>query len=447
MKINIDAIYILRFDEKTNLTILDYEKIERPLDNDFEQLESQFNIEHMDAKKIISFVKNHSKLKILLNKYNYCAVLNESYQGLFIEVNAIEAKYSSNFQNQSNKEDLKKKEKEVLLKDLNDRLQACYLETTYKICEQKRLQKSILAYSHRKVGWSAPSYELNSNFSIELKTNFGYGYVSYFYTKIKYKGLDIIPFSNWIIYERAQLFEIVRYSAKHRPDNESWYEALTYSRDACNLSLTNEIDFVRKYVIDECERMVNGLEDFLVGDKFKFLNYKNISTYVHKEGHNLIEFRGEKLSGALDFIEKIIQFEIITEINDFVKRIERCNLNLQPLLKKELELIETELSLINKKISDLLPFVEELEKRYTYYRELKSNLKDTIDLNIEINFNNEVLEKRFIELYPEYDKLKNEYIENRELIEKFKSQKFQLELTSENIEKYKKKIDVYFEPK
>ena len=450
IQINVDALCVLKFAPNSELVMVDYEPILRPLDNDFEQLKSQFSLEYKDAKSILSYVKNHYRLKILLEKYNYCSKLSDSYQGLYSDIAAIEAKFPSNFLNQTTKEELKKKEKETLLNDLQERLQAYYLELAYKSCEQKRLQKSILAYSHRKVGWGTPKYELNPNFSIELKTNFGYGYVSYFYTRIRYKKLDIIPFSDWILYERAQFFEIISYSAKHQLKNESWLEALEYSRDACNLSLTDEIAFVRKYVIEECERMVSGLEEFLIGEKFKFLNWEKISTDVHKEGHNLIEFRGEKISGALDFIEKILQFDSITEISEFVKRIEICNKKVQPMLTKEIVLIKQELIELNKILKVLKPIYEDLEKRNSDYENLKSKLRDKMVADKEFtlfNFNYEELEKRFKEQNPEYEKFYLEYKEKKKQYQALTAQILSLETTMANIERYNNTITTYFEAK
>lgn len=446
-QINIDALCVLKFAPNSELIMVDYEKIPRPLDSDFEQLESQFSVEYNnDAKSILSYVRKHSRLKILLEKYNYCSKLSNSFQGLnlFSDIPTIENKCSTT------EEDRKKKEKEILLDNLKERLQAYYLELAYKICEQKRLQKSILAYSHRKVGFGTPKYELNPNFSIELKTNFGYGNVSYFYTRIKYNELDIIPFSDWVIYEKAHLFEIIRYSAKHQLKNESWIEALEYSRDACNLSLTDEIAFVRKYVIDECERMVSGLEKFLDGEKFTFVNLEKISTDVHKEGHNLIEFRGEKLSGALDFIEKIIQFDKIAEIKEFVKRIEICNEKAQPMLTKEDLLIKQELIEWYKKLDVLKPIYEDLEKRNTVYVNLKSILRKKMITDKEFtifNFNNEELEKRFNEQNPEYEKFVPEHKEKKERYLALTAQILSLETSMANLERYNKAIKVYFETK
>ena len=69
------------------------------------------------------------------------------------------------------------------------------INKAYNICKK---DKSILSFSHRKDGWSNPVYQLTQNFSVEIKTNFGYGRKSYFYTKLNYKEIDITPVSEWI---------------------------------------------------------------------------------------------------------------------------------------------------------------------------------------------------------------------------------------------------------
>ncbi|MCF8460259.1 MAG: hypothetical protein K9G46_06015 [Flavobacteriales bacterium] len=281
-----------------------------------------------------------------------------------------------------------------------------------------------------------------------MKTNFGYGSVSYFYTRIRYKELDVIPFSDWILYERAHLFEIIRYSAKHELINRSWIEALEYSRDACNLSLTDETAFVRKYVIDECERMVLGLEGFLHGNKFKFIDGQRIFTDVHKEGHNLIEFRGEKLSGALDFIEKINEFEKIAEVDEFVTRIETCNSKVLPMLVNEGLLIEDELRELNRTLIILKPIYENLKKSSEVYESLKSKLRFKMIADKEYtayNFSFEELEKRFKEQNSEYEKFVPVYKEKEKQYQALTSQILSLETIKANIQKYNQAIETYFD--
>ena len=60
------------------------------------------------------------------------------------------------------------------------------LECTYNKLEGN---KSVLAFSHRRIGWSKPEFRLSNELSVIYKTNFGYGASSYFFTNIKYKGI------------------------------------------------------------------------------------------------------------------------------------------------------------------------------------------------------------------------------------------------------------------
>jgi hypothetical protein len=447
-RINVDVICLLRFSPNSGLVFVDYEKIQRPLDKDFELLKAQFLISNKDAKSILIYVKEHPKLKVLLGTYDYCSKLNGTNQGINGDLKAVEAKYPSVFKDYKTKDELKKSEKETLLFDLEERLLAYYLKNSYEICEKERQQNFILAYSHRKVGFSTKYYQLNPNFSIELKTNFGYGYVSYFYTRIIYKELEIIPFSDWIIYEKARLFEIIRYSAKHALDNESWKEAMEYSKTACNLSIKDETEFVKKYVISECERMVAGLEEFLEGTKFKFIDKDRMFTDNHKDGHELIEFRGEKLSGALNFIEKIILFKGIIEIEDFVNRVEICNRKVQPMLKKEDILITQELFDLNEILIVLEPIFNSFEQKHKNYEALREALREELFWAEEtIILNDQEFDIKFIGLNPEYKEFNVEYILKKGQYFALINQIYSLETTKENIIKYTNEINSYFEQK
>jgi hypothetical protein len=453
--INVDALCVLKPASNSQKIMIGYESIERVLDKDFEQLKKQSNSVFKDAKSLFAYVENHDKLKVLLEKYNYCKELNAPYQGLELDINKLRAKYQSDFPDTDKKNELLKKEKEKLFEDLQERLLAFYLDKTYKLCEQKLRQKNIFAYSNRKAGWTTPKYLFNQNFSAEFKTNFGYGSVSYFFSRLSFKGIDIIALSDWIIYQRASYFEIIRYSAKYPLDNESWKEAFEYVRDAYNLMLINEKDFITKFIIEECEKMVLGLERFLYGETFNFLswskthkkNWKRIFTDVHKEGHNLIEFRGEKISGALDFIEKILQFEeIIIDTKNFINRIEICNRKVQPALLKEIPLIEQELIKLNKTLDILKPIFEELENRYTEYKEFKNELVDKMILNNECEgwWDFEKISKKFKEAKPEYEDFLLMYEPKEKEYRALISQISSLETTKTNIQKYNDTIDAYF---
>lgn len=462
LEINKSVICVLTLDPTTQLVRVEYEPIERDLDGAFKELGKLFDNPEINAKSIVCHIRDHPTLKVLFSAFDYCRDLDRPFQGISGSLEQIEKRYHSDFPESEYKSESLKREKEVLLSDCKERLLAYYLERSYEKCEIQIQSNSILAYSHRKVGWSTPTYQLNKNFSIELKTNFGYGGVSYFYTKLKYKGLDIIPFSEWVFYANAQLYEIIRYSAQHGLVNESWKEALAYVCDACNLSQTNEAAFVRKYIVDQCEALVHGLENFLREDKVTLRDWRRIytdhhfadyqTTDVEKEGHSMVELRGEKLSGALAFIQNITQFGGVVNIVDYVNRIENCNRLVQPMLTKEIVLIEQELSPLQACLDVLKPIMLELDKKHAEYEILRTQFRvNFFEKEKEKNRNSEPhdlkeqFEKYFRASNPDYPAFFQIYEEKSKECLHLVIQISVLTKLKNNIDTYNREISSYFQ--
>lgn len=335
------------------------------------------------------------------------------------------------------------------------------INKTYRKCYE---DKKIITFSHRIRGWSSPAHNLNEHFSIELKTNFGFGGSSYFYVKIKYKNIDICPISEWINYEFAESSEIIRYTKSYtkkefrdgnrnhkiRIDNEFWHDALIFAKEACNCSINDEVIFVETYILKECEDMVKGLENIMNKTSFTFdgKDKNNAKKYsVDKSGHRLIDFRGEKIVGALDFISKILEFENITSIENFIKRIEELNRLMQPILVAELLVIPNKLSDLSTKHEELKPEFNDVKEKHKFYLDEKQHIKNEIVLLRKIRANqvdseeiNEVFKQRF----PEYDKFKVLYEEIVKHYERLTEEISSLNLTFINITSYSLKIEQYF---
>jgi len=440
-QINENVICILKFTKPSNLLAIDYIPIEKSLGNDFDELRKQFANKRKKAKNILKYVKKHTKLKSLLEQYDYCQLLNEPYQGIYSTIKEIEEQYESKFEDSSDIKTEIENEKSLLLKDLQVRLHAYYLKNAYEKCEKKINTKSILTYSHRRRGWEMPSHSLTQDLSIQVKTNFGYGSKSYFYVLLKYKDINIIPYSEWVIYEKANIYEIVRYSAKFRVQNESWAPALEYSSEAGNLSLTDEKSFLKKYVIDECEKMVTYLERFLTESTFEFFTWNNTNK-IQKESHDLIEFRGEKISGALKFIAQIKQFKAIEKISDFIFRIEICNKKIHPILTNELRLIDKKLNDIIPPFGKLKTICEELKEKHDINSKKRSKL-----LNIEHekqHFDSDKFEIIVRKGIPNYDLISREYYKNQNEMNRLEKQIDYLNKISKNISEYVLVIEDYF---
>lgn len=450
-KINENVLCVLLKTKDSELIEVGYEKIDSYLESEFKHLESLFEKNNYTAYDIVQYIKRHWNLDVLFLKYSYCRHLHKPYQGLCLSTEIIEKQYRSNFEDIKQidkREELIKAEKNKLLLECQERLLAVYLEKAY---EKSISNKTILTYSHRKVGWSAPKYKLNDNFSIEFKTNFGYGSVSYFYSKIRYKALDIVPFSDWINYQYSSIYEIARYSAKHELTNESWYEAMIFIAQACNLSLTDEDEFVQKYIVSQCNELINGLEKILTDDSFKikgyyFLNQEREYVNLKLQGHNLIEFKGEKISGALQFISIIKQFKYIIEIVEYVNRIEICNQNVRPILIEEESKIRTELYHLNIEKKGLERSYNRVKSQEANYEQRRTTLME--ELRKKSNWvNNEEFEKIFLTRNPSYERFLKEFKEVTELFDLKVSEINRLEKVQINLIKYQLDIYEYFEKK
>lgn len=214
------------------------------------------------------------------------------------------------------------------------------------------------------------------------------------------------------------------------------------------MSLASEEAFINRYILEECEKMVEGLENILQNDKFVFFSRSNMKHYeVDKHGHVLMEFRGEKISGSLDFIKKIVQYEKIVKIKSAVERIEMCNKTIQPLLEAEIPLIEEDLNIFLEEMNILKPKYDKMRLKNIDYIKKKNRLQNQMIINGHIDRNNidqEEVNRTFNETFPEFIKFHDIFSELRSSY-KILSQKINnLNSLLENIAKYNLKIQSYF---
>lgn len=280
-----------------------------------------------------ALIEHHKKLKRLLKySYSFCQAVHRPYQGLWASDHLVEAVKDDSIS-------WSKFRTEML-----DRMTAAVLEEAYDDCEQ---DDRIVAHSHRRLGWKMYEYEASEEFQFTIRTNFGYGSSSYFLVSLIFKGLEILPFSKWVLYRFARYSDIIRCSAEYAVADESWKDCFSYCIRASNLAAVDEKAFVRAYVVDECERMVQGLEALLVGDRVDFHKVRAQSEEGVFEGFELADLRGEKISGALDFISHIIEFKSVAEVTSFARRIEDCARRVIRMLDEQLILIGDELEVIS----------------------------------------------------------------------------------------------------
>ena len=158
--------------------------------------------------------------------------------------------------------------------------------------------------------------------------------------------------------------------------------------------------------------MVAGLENIYSVSEFTFKGEQETHYKIDKTGHQLIEFRGEKISGALDFISKIIEFDKIAEIKSFITRIENANRKIQPLLIDEIKNIKLKLTDLNAEIEILRPKYLKLVADNQNYIIKKDEVKKEMIISKELDWkfiDNEKLHKTFLYKYPEFEDFEKEF--------------------------------------
>ena len=187
--------------------------------------------------------------------------------------------------------------------------------------------------------------------------------------------------------------------------------------------------------------MVKGLERLLNrNDKYEIINsYFHKDTHFTLMGRNLVRFKGEKIAGALYFMDKLKELKpLYADIELYIERIMQCNMSIYPQLKNEINLINNELEELGK---DLLKITPQWNK-YPLY-----------PTNYMISYNPQLgsalykwdyeAEMRLKERHPEYKKFLEEYISIQKSYDNLQCEISKLELLRKELEHYRNKHFVY----
>lgn len=426
---NINETYLLLLIE--NNGIVDTTKI--TIDNHFENETIELNRlcegSNDNINEIINFINNSLRPRLTNKRYNYCKELDKPYQSVYVNIDASIQNIITNrnliitnqyrFTLAESIIDLKnqiKKEIELWFKVFN-------IDFSY---EKAKRVPNMLVYSHRISGWSNPEYEITKNLKQQIKTNFGYGSVSYFYSLLTFKNIQITPLSEWIDYYKSDFSEVIRYTKSFRSrypvfdnhnrihhykieiENSYWYNAIEFTKNAANLSIKNEKEFVEKYIICECEIMVNGLEKFYTETEFDFIDENQINVEeeintrkrIDIKGYELIDFRTEKIIGALDFILKINEYNSIVPTIEYTQRIISLNKKFIPNVYDAIQNQDTELKTAINNYNSFIPSHNLLIRKQNFYESEKIRLGNEFYNTYKEDYNKflEIMSKSIDEL-------------------------------------------------
>lgn len=184
-------------------------------------------------------------------------------------------------------------------------------------------QPTIRMMSHEKIGWKEMLYKISKDLDIKVMTNFGYGASSYFFVNVRYKGIDLLPYSQLVRYYYARMADIIAYTRSYNTERKSWQVALDFVADIGNRAQQGDSSFAHDWLEHEITEMLEGLNYIQQNPKVVIEEVKNRKTesdglysVYNISGNDLqsyqiypdelaIVFRAEKITNALRFIDKL----------------------------------------------------------------------------------------------------------------------------------------------
>lgn len=334
-----------------------------------------------------------------------------------------------------------------------------------------RSQEGLIAFSHRYKGWALPEHQVNANFRLNFRTNFGYGRSSHFFILLNYKGVQIFPFMDWLNYQFVEVSQLARYSKMiHEWETvkklynsqgktttyskeevvikqEFWQTAMDYILEAANMAITDENAFITKYIVEPIENLVNELNLLLSDDSESIvLTYPKFNENfelksLDEEGNllfkklYLMDAKAEKISGALQFIDEFRKLTLIIENPElYVKRVESINQQFRPLL-------DNYLPQANGLAIKLNDSIQELRLKLASIYQGSDSI---VGLKIMQQEESKMSSQDFNKKYPKFEEFKKEY---KALLEsKNKSEQEFKSVTKlvNNIRRYINNMEKYF---
>ena len=444
IQINDTHLIVLKRNSHDEGVSIDYLPLINPMRDllDDAYKKCQDGLSHIEyANEILDSDKNIRN--VFLSDYDFCWLLNKPFQEL-----GTLSDYRFEYDSDLSPEKIEKQvleDKKDLMHQLKLRDKAYVLKLAY---EKAKDDSNIVSMSHRRIGWTDEPFSSTKNLDVQFKTNFGYGKSSYFYVKLRFKEIDIIPFSEWVLYRYINYRQIMHYSQSYELENEDWKTAMEYVRDAINLCVEDELKFIEKYIVTECQWLIKGLKAICNVEKPSDQYSKRMT-----EKRDRMDYKGEKLSGSLNFITSIAEYESITSVKKFINDLEQlCEDELPTLLQEQGEniddLIKAEKSLtieepkyekIKYKYNEIsqkfLP-LEKLHERISIYGIIKNpDTPKNLQKLFEIKYHDfGEIKAQYLEIKAEYKKIEKKYFEILELIRRLRQY-------DRNFERYIDKID------
>lgn len=341
---------------------------------------------------------------------------------------------------------------------------------TAKLKEVKN-ESNVKMWSTDQIGWKEFEYAVNDDITVYIKSNFGYGSASYFFCNLKYKDINILPYSAIIKYYYVKMVDFVRHTRRYATERSSWAQVFDFAVSTANMARHEPERFVKVWIVNEVDEMMQRmrivmsspkevLEDYLKFNQDIEISYyhifRNCSTRDRKDYEVLPEekvmaFKAEKITGCLFLLDNLKKLtEIAPVIVPYINEIEQMNLRIKPEidshingLKIDIEMLNEKLRIVNDEIDKLNPVLDSHKKAIEEVRKEMNKKANEGRIYSHVEYGTWEAEQKYKKTHPEYVKTKTEYDELKERKEKLLRRIERRERFLEILIKCKKRIAKY----
>ncbi|WP_305156504.1 hypothetical protein [uncultured Muribaculum sp.] len=190
-------------------------------------------------------------------------------------------------------------------------------------CNSVTTLEDLKIISTESIGWSTFEHRVGSDITFKIYTNFGYGRSAYFRMAMKYKGVDILPYSHVVTYPFANMQDLVRATRSYRAVRENWPLAMDFIVSTANLAQKDEEEFLKVWLKNEVEEMIAGLRTICeapstmikryeesTGRETNYLAVRNftaddVQKFLACPSEMETSLKSTKMSGALMFLDNL----------------------------------------------------------------------------------------------------------------------------------------------
>ena len=271
----------------------------------------------------------------------------------------------------------------------------------YKIKLREIIQQDdVRMYSTDQIGWKEFEYKVNEDITIYMKTNFGYGSASYFFCNLKYKDINILPYSAIVEYYYVQWTDLIRFTHQYEVDRGSWNQVFNFVVETANFAKIAPELFVKKWILNKLDEMLEGLikiasspqkmvEDYMGQKKTIKIGYyklvrncstRDIQEYKVLPNEKIMAIKAEKITGSLLLLDNLRKLEdICLVVNEYISKIEGLNRDILPEIEAYIIHLESDISLFEQKLNQTKKELDYLNQLIVQHNRSIRKMKETMN--------------------------------------------------------------------